>query len=125
MKALLKDARLSKGYGTREIAKLLKIDPALISKFESGQRTPTKEQVIKLAALLEIDLDTLMLAWLKTKILTVIADEKLGLAAIQAVESELNPTAEINPDQKAIDELFDEMNALRSKMESLRKPSGN
>lgn len=122
MKVLLRNARKSKGFGTREMAKLLDIDPALISKFESGQRTPTKAQIIKLAALLEIDLDTLTLLWLKEKILHVIDGEVLGLEAIQAVAEELNPTVELKPDQKAIDELFEEMNALRHKMENLRHP---
>ena len=56
MKTLLKNARAQKGLKTREVAQLLKIDQALISKFESGTRNPTREQVIKLASLLEIDL---------------------------------------------------------------------
>ena len=49
MKALLKNAREQKGLKTREVAQLLGIDQALISKFESGSRKPTREQVIKLA----------------------------------------------------------------------------
>ena len=37
MKDLLKNARVNKKLGTRELAALVKIDPAIISKFESGQ----------------------------------------------------------------------------------------
>ena len=48
MKNLLKEAREIKGFKTREVAQLLGIDQALISKFESGSRKPTKDQVIKL-----------------------------------------------------------------------------
>jgi transcriptional regulator with XRE-family HTH domain len=51
---LLKEAREQK-LKTREVAQLVGIDQALISKFESGIRRPTKEQVIKL--LLEIDFE--------------------------------------------------------------------
>ncbi len=55
MKNLLKTAREKKGLKTRELAQLLSIDQALISKFESGTRKPTKAQVVKLASELEFD----------------------------------------------------------------------
>ena len=38
MKLLLKNAREKKNLKTREVAQLLGIDQALISKFESGAR---------------------------------------------------------------------------------------
>jgi hypothetical protein len=41
---------------------------ALISKFESGIRRPTKEQVVKLAILLEIDFESIMVSWLKERL---------------------------------------------------------
>jgi transcriptional regulator with XRE-family HTH domain len=69
MKTLLKKARELKNLKTREVAQLLGIDQALISKFESGSRKPTKDQVTKLATLLEIDLETIMVSWLKEKII--------------------------------------------------------
>jgi transcriptional regulator with XRE-family HTH domain len=47
---------------------IIRIDQALVSKFESGSRKPTKEQVIKLAAVLEIDYETIMVTWLKEKL---------------------------------------------------------
>ena len=116
MKSLLKNAREQKGFKTREVARLLAIDQALISKFESGQRQPTKKQIVQLAQLLEIDFETLMIAWLKEKILHAIAEEEYGLKALLAVEKEINskPTA-------AIDMLFEEMDALKNKMEAFRK----
>ena len=46
MKDLLKNARVQKGIRIREVALLIGIDQALISKVESGQRIPTKEQVM-------------------------------------------------------------------------------
>ena len=47
MKNLIKNAREQKGFKTRELAHLMKIDQALISKFENGSRKPTREQVMK------------------------------------------------------------------------------
>jgi transcriptional regulator with XRE-family HTH domain len=117
LQTLLKKARETKGFKTREVANLLKIDQALISKFENGQRTPTRKQVEQLAQLLEIDLEALLVAWLKEKIKQVIAGEPVGLQALQEVEKELNPTTENN---KEVDLLFEEMEALKAKMEAFR-----
>ena len=117
MHNLLKSAREKKGLKTREISTLLKIDQALISKFENGQRTPTRKQVEQLAQLLEIDLEALLVAWLKEKIRQVIAEEPLGLKVLQEVVNELSPTAENN---KEVDKLFEEMEALKAKMEAFR-----
>ena len=89
MKTLLKNAREQKGLKTREVAQLLGIDQALISKFESGTRKPTREQVIKLASLLEIDLETIMVAWLKEKILYEIGHDEFALKALLVAEQEI------------------------------------
>ncbi|MBB4802908.1 transcriptional regulator with XRE-family HTH domain [Flavobacterium nitrogenifigens] len=89
MKSLLKNAREQKGLKTRELAQLAGIDQALISKFESGTRKPTKDQIIKLSQLLEIDYETLMVAWLKEKILYEIGDEEFALKALLLAEQEI------------------------------------
>ncbi len=122
MKTLLKTAREKKGFKTREVSRLLSIDQALISKFESGQRTPTKKQVEQLSQLLEIDFEILMTAWLKEKIGQAISGEALGLKALQEVERELNPKTATN---QAVNQLFEEMEALKTKMEALRNTQGS
>lgn len=122
MKTLLKTAREKKGFKTREVSRLLSIDQALISKFESGQRTPTKKQVEQLSQLLEIDFEILMTAWLKEKIRQAISGETLGLKALQEVERELNPKTATN---QAVNQLFEEMEALKTKMEALRNTQGS
>ena len=122
MHILLKQARETKGFKTREVANLLQIDQALISKFENGQRTPTRKQVEQLAQLLQIDLELLLVAWLKVKIKQVIAEEPLGIKALQEVLNELNPTKENN---KVVDLLFEEMEALKAKMEAFRNSQTN
>ncbi len=117
MKTLLKNAREQKGLKTREVSQMLDIDQALISKFESGLRTPTKKQIAQLSQLLDIDFETLSIAWLKEKILSQIRDEEFGIKALEAAEKEMNPDQKPN----AIDQLFEEMDALKNKMEALRK----
>ncbi len=76
MRIILKNARERKGIKTRELAQLIGIDQALISKFENGSRKPTRDQVAKLANILEIDYETLMISWLKERILYEIGRRK-------------------------------------------------
>lgn len=118
MKSLLRNARQQKGLKTREVAELLHIDQALISKFESGHRNPTKQQVIQLAQLLEIDLETIMVLWLKEKILREIDGEALAFKALKAAEAELQTEKKSGPDP--LQKLLDEMDALKQKFENLR-----
>jgi len=120
MKSLLKNAREQKGLKTRELAQLAGIDQALISKFESGTRKPTKEQVTKLSQLLEIDYETLMVAWLKEKILYEIGDDEFALKALLLAEQE------IQKNKKDIDfaiissnqTILDEIEALKNQLQS-------
>jgi len=120
MKSLLKNAREQKGLKTREVAQILSIDQALISKFESGLRRPTKEQVSKLAELLEIDFETLMIAWLKEKILYEIENEEFALKAITAAEQELKYKKSISKIKLsgALEKILKEIDALKAKLET-------
>ncbi|MBC5838012.1 Fic family protein [Flavobacterium muglaense] len=124
MKTLLKAARETKALKTRELAQLTAIDQALISKFESGSRKPTKEQIIKLSSILEIDYETLMIAWLKEKILYEIGDEHFALKALKEAEEELNYIRIASPNQKISKELqllLNEIDALKIKLDKFRQ----
>lgn len=118
MKTLLKDARELKNLKTREVAQLLGIDQALISKFESGTRKPTKEQVLKLAVLLEIDLETIMVLWLKEKIISEIGQEEFALKAIRAAEEEikLNYSSSFKKVATPLQKLLDEIDIFKAKL---------
>lgn len=65
---LLKNARKDSGLKARDVAHYLGIDQALISKFESGDRVPTEEQLQKLAICLKIPYEKLAVEWLRKKI---------------------------------------------------------
>ncbi|MBK0368597.1 helix-turn-helix domain-containing protein [Flavobacterium agrisoli] len=113
MNAILKKAREEKGLKTREVAQMLQIDQALISKFESGTRKPTKEQIVKLAHLLNINLDTILVLWLKERILHEIKNEKFALEALKLVESELLKSEVIQPKtSEKLQKLVTEINSL-------------
>ena len=119
MKTLLKNAREQKGFKTREVAQLLGIDQALISKFENGSRKPTKDQVIKLASLLEIDLETLMVTWLKEKIIYEIGQDDFALKAINLVRQEMeNSSLAVKKSlSKNLSLLLEEIDILKAKLD--------
>ncbi|MFV8466569.1 Fic family protein [Flavobacterium sp. LB1P62] len=122
MKTLLKNAREQKGLKTREVAQLLGIDQALISKFESGTRKPTRDQVLKLAALLEIDLETIMIAWLKEKILYEIGQDEFALKALQVAEEEIRYQNKAAKKQLSttLQKILDEIDSLKTKLDSFK-----
>ena len=123
MKTLLKNAREQKGLKTREVAQLLGIDQALISKFENGSRKPTKDQVIKLASLLEIDFETLMVAWLKEKILYEIGQEEFAMKAINMVREEIeNSYVAVKKSlSKNLIAILEEIDVLKTKLDKFRQ----
>ena len=123
MKMLLKNAREQKGLKTREVAQLLGIDQALISKFESGTRKPTKDQISKLSQLLEIDYETLMVAWLKEKILYEIGDDELALKALKVAEDEIKYNKAISnlKISTSLEKILKEIDILKDKLDSYRK----
>lgn len=126
MKSLLKNAREQKGLKTKEVAQLLSIDQALVSKFESGTRKPTREQITKLAALLEINFETLMTVWLKEKIIYQIGQEEFALQALKDAEVEIKSLliSSANRTSPRLQKLLDEIEALKLKLKTFN-PIGN
>ena len=122
MKSLLKNAREQKGFKTREVAQILGIDQALISKFESGTRKPTKDQISKLAQLLEIDYETLMITWLKEKILHEIGEEEFALKALLLVEQEIqcNQKRISSNVLSTMQSILDEIESLKNQIQSFQ-----
>jgi len=76
MNTYLKTTRERKGLMVREIAQKLGIDQALISKFESGKRMPTRKQVLALAEALDIPTQELLTLWVKEKLKNEIGTDR-------------------------------------------------
>lgn len=123
MKTLIKNAREKKGLKTRELAQLLGIDQALISKFEAGTRKPTKEQVAKIASILELDYETLMVAWLKEKILYEIGHDDLALKALLVAEEEIRYVAKNTAEKgsKTLASILTQIDELKAKLDQYRQ----
>lgn len=86
---IIKKAREDKNYILRHVGAELDIDQAIISKFERGERKPTKEQVIKFASFFEIDKNDLLVAWLSDKLVYDLENESLAEQALKVAEEKI------------------------------------
>ena len=87
---IIRVERENKGLFLRQVAAALDIDQAVISKFEKGERKPSREQVMKFAKYYKLDKELLIVAWLSDKVVYELQDEKLANEALKAAEEKIN-----------------------------------
>ena len=76
---IIKTERENKGLILRQVASALDIDQAIVSKFERGERKPSKEQVEKFAEYYNLDKTKLITSWLSDQIAnTILYEENIG-----------------------------------------------
>ena len=78
--------RESHGLLLRQVASIIEIDQALLSKIERGERMATKNQIIALANFFKINECELLTLWLGEKIAYEIKDEENANDALKAAE---------------------------------------
>ena len=86
---IIRETREKKGMLLRELAAELKMDSAILSKIERGERRLTKDLILKIAQILELNERELMLSWLSDKIVYEISDEEFGLDALKLAEKKV------------------------------------
>lgn len=124
MKALLTSARKSKGMKVKELSMLTGIDQALISKFENGNRMPTRAQILTLADTLGISEETLTVAWLKEKLLSELQDEPYALQVLQEVQEavgEYHTHRRAPSTSSTLSKLLSEIDDLKLQLNRLRQ----
>jgi transcriptional regulator with XRE-family HTH domain len=84
---IIKNKRESKGLILRQVAYALDIDQAIVSKFERGERKPSKEQVEKFAEFYNLDKNKLITSWLSDQIANTILYEE-NIAEVLKVAEE-------------------------------------
>lgn len=89
MQSKIKVARLSKNLKIREIAQQLNVDSSLVSKFEAGVRRPTREQIIKLANILDLDAHDLLVDWLSAQVVEQVGYGKFALEVLSLAEDKV------------------------------------
>ncbi len=86
---IIKEARESKELLMRELAAKIEIDIATVSKFEKGDRNPTRPQILKLSEVLELDVNKLLTLWLRDKILNEVNGEENALKALKMAQNKI------------------------------------
>lgn len=79
----LRRIRESKNIYLRQIASILEMDTAMMSKIERGERNLQREQVIKIANFYEISEEKLLTLWVHDKVLNVVENEPFALKGMQ------------------------------------------
>ncbi len=85
----IKELREEKGLLQRQLAAELEIDSPLYSKIERGERKAKREQVLKLANMLETDKDELLTLWLAGQVYELVKDEDVAKAAMDFVKTRI------------------------------------
>ena len=73
----------------RQVAPLLEMDTAQLSKIEKGLRQLKREQIAILADILKVEKDELLTLWVADQIIEVTNDEDVALKAMQVAEKEI------------------------------------
>ncbi len=85
--------REEKKLPLRTVAAFLDIDQAILSKWERGQRKPTRKQVIQLATYFKVKENDLLIQWLSDKLVFELEDEDMALKALQMAEEKVTYVA--------------------------------
>ena len=86
---IIKTEREKKGLFLRQVASALEVDQALISKFEKGDRKPSREQVMKFATFFGLNKNYLLIAWLSDKVVYYLENESLAEQALKVAEEKI------------------------------------
>ena len=74
----------------RQVAPMLEMDTAQLSKIEKGVRQLKREKIPVLAKILKAEKDELLIQWLADQLYDVVKDEKLANEAIRVAEKKIN-----------------------------------
>lgn len=86
---ILKEARESENLLLRQVAAAINTDTAMISKFEKGERKPTREQIALLAKALNLDERMLLISYLSDKVAADLRGESVAKEALKAAEKKI------------------------------------
>lgn len=86
---IIRAKRESLGLLLRQVASYLDIDQAILSKIERSERKPTRDNIIKLAEILKLDKEDLLVQFMSEKIAYEIANEDCANKVLKAAEQKI------------------------------------
>lgn len=85
----IRELREEKTLLQRQLAADLEIDTPMYSKIERGERRAKRDQIFKLAELLQVDRNELLTLWLASQIYELVKNEDVAKASLKLVEEKL------------------------------------
>lgn len=86
---ILRNQRQTLGLLLRQVSAYVDIDQAILSKIERSERKPTKEMLNKLAEILKLDKDELLIQFMSDQIVYDIADEDYATKVLKVAEKKI------------------------------------
>ena len=86
---ILRNKRQALGLFLRQVSAYVDIDQAILSKIERNERKPTKEMLDKLAEILKLDKDELLIQFISDKIAYEIVDEDCASKVLKVAEKKI------------------------------------
>ncbi len=85
----IRKLRETQGLPLRKVAAVLDIDQSILSKIERGERKATKEQVIQIAKIFNVDEKDLLINYLSDRVLYDLRNEDLATDALKVAEKKI------------------------------------
>jgi transcriptional regulator with XRE-family HTH domain len=85
----IRELREEQNLYLRQVAPLLEMDTAQLSKIEKGLRQIKREQISVLSDILHVKKDELLTLWVADQIIDVTKDEDVALMAMEVAEKEI------------------------------------
>ena len=86
---IIRKKRETLGLLLRQVSAYADIDQAILSKIERNERKPTKDLIIKIAEILQIDKQELLIQFMSDKIAYEIADEDWASKVLKIAEQKI------------------------------------
>lgn len=86
---IIRKKRKERGLYLRQVAAGTDIDQAIISKFEKGERKPTREQVLRIAKFYGIKQDKLLVTWWSDKVAYDLKNERIASEVLKVAEQKV------------------------------------
>lgn len=86
---IIRNKRENLGLLLRQVAAYVDIDQAILSKVESNERKPTKDLILKIAEILQLDKQELLIQFMSDKIAYEIGNEDCAGKVLKVAEEKI------------------------------------
>ncbi len=86
---IIRTKRETLGLLLRQVSAYADIDQAILSKIERNERKPTKDLILKIAEILQLDKQELLIQFMSDKIAYEIADEDCANRVLKVAEEKI------------------------------------